>query len=62
MRKIILALASAMLLLVVTAAVAFADPPTSACNGLDVAHGRIHSTGTQGELMLHSLRVANHCH
>ncbi len=61
MQKIILALASAMLLLVVTAAVAFANPPRSACNGLDVAHGRIHGTGTQGELTLHDLRAANHC-
>lgn len=61
MRKIILALVSATLLLVVTAAVAFANPPTPACNGLDVAHGRIHSSGTQGELTLHDLRAANHC-
>lgn len=61
MRKIILALVSATLLLVVTAAAAFANPPTPACNGLDVAHGRIHSSGTQGELTLHDLRAANHC-
>ena len=61
MQKIILALISATLLLVVTAVVAFANPPTSACNGLDVAHDLIHGSGTQGELTLHDLRVAKHC-
>ena len=45
----------------VVAVVAFANSPTSACNGLDVAHERIHSSGTQGELTLHDLRANNHC-
>ena len=50
-----------ILLVMVVAVVAFANSPTSACNGLDVAHERIHSSGTQGELTLHDLRANNHC-
>ncbi len=41
---------------------ALAEPPTPACNGLDVAHGKIHSSGTQGEMTLHVLRDHNHLH
>ena len=61
MKKIMLAVLVALLLTLSTAAVAFAAPAKRACNGLDVAHGRVHSSGTQGELTLHDLRAANHC-
>ena len=40
---------------------ASANPPTAACNGLNVAHSQIHADGTQGELALHDLRADNHC-
>lgn len=61
MKKVILAAIAALLLTVSTAAVAFADPPSEACNGLDAAHEQIHGSGTQGELTLHELRADNHC-
>ncbi len=68
MRKKILAFVFAAAVLVAMAvplfggaAPAFADPPTPACNGLDVAHSQVHSSGTQGEQILHDLRPANHC-
>ena len=63
MRKLIIVLMVSLMLSLATAATVFADPPTPACNGLDVAHGQIHSSGTQAESMLHDLRGAsqNHC-
>lgn len=61
MRKIALALLSATLLLVVTAAVAFADPAKSACNGLDVAQGQIYGNGAQEGTTLDDVRAAHHC-
>ena len=61
MKKILPAMVVAVVLTLSTAVVAFANSPTSACNGLDVAHERIHSSGTQGELTLHDLRANNHC-
>ncbi len=61
MKKLIIVLILVSLIALLVAIPAFADPPTPACNGLDVAHGRIHGSGTQGELQLHDLRDANHC-
>ncbi len=61
MRKVLISVVAAALLLLAASAVAFAGPPTPACNGLDVAHSQVHSSGTQGELTMHDLRVANHC-
>ena len=62
MRKLIAAFIVAVSLIVGASVPVFADPPTSACNGLDTAHGQIHASGTQAELKLHDLRTANHCH
>ena len=62
MKKLIIILILVSLIAVLVAIPAFANPPAPACNGLDVAHDRIHSSGTQGEYQLHDLRVANHCH
>ena len=62
MRKIIIALVTASLLVLAMVSTALANPPTPACNGLDVAHGQVHSSGTQGELTLHGLRDENHNH
>ena len=61
MKRLILAVVTAALLMLSVASVALANPPTPACNGIVVAHGQIHGTGTQGELSLHDLRDANHC-
>ncbi len=61
MKKLIIVLIVVLLIAMVVAVPAFANSPTPACNGLDVAHGRIHASGTQGELQLHDLRAANHC-
>ena len=61
MKKLIIVLFVVSLMVMMFAIPAFADAPTPACNGLDVAHGRIHDSKTQGELQLHDLRVANHC-
>lgn len=61
MKKILLAMVVVVVLTLSTAAAAFANPLAPACNGLDVAHDRIHSSGTQGELTLHDLRAKNHC-
>ena len=38
------------------ATAASAGDATPACEGLDVAHDQIHSSGTTGELVLHDLR------
>ena len=61
MRKVLISVVAAALLLLAASAVAFAAPPTPGCNGLDVAHSQVHSSGTQGELTLHDLRPAKHC-
>ena len=61
MKKLIIVLFVVLLIAMVVAIPAFANPPNPACNGLDVAHDRIHDSGTQGELQLHDLRTANHC-
>ena len=61
MKKLLSAIVVSLLLALSTAVVAFANPPTPACNGLDVAHHQTHGSGTQGELTLHSLRTGNHC-
>ena len=61
MKKLTIVLIVVLLLTMAFAVPAFANPPEPACNGLNVAHGRIHSSGTQGELQLHDLRTANHC-
>lgn len=55
MRKVLISVVAAALLLLAASAVAFAAPPTPGCNGLDVAHSQVHSSGTQGELTLHDL-------
>lgn len=51
----------AVVMAIGVAAPAAANDPNAACNGLDRAHDRIHGSGTQGELTLHDLRLANHC-
>jgi hypothetical protein len=61
MKKLIIVLFVVSLMVMMFAIPAFANPATPACNGLDVAHSRIHASGTQGELQLHDLRIANHC-
>ncbi len=61
MKKLIIVLILVSLTVLLFAIPAFANPPNPACNGLDVAHDRIHGSGTQGELQLHDLRTANHC-
>ncbi len=61
MKKLIIVLIVVSLIALLIAIPAFANPATPACNGLDVAHARIHSSGTQGELQLHDLRIAKHC-
>ena len=61
MKKLIIVLFVVLLVAMMVAIPAFANPATSACNGLDVAHSQIHSSGTEGELQLHDLRIANHC-
>ncbi len=61
MKKLIILLIVISLITLLVAIPAFANPPTPACNGLDVAHARIHGSGTQGELKLHDLRAAKHC-
>lgn len=61
MRRLLATAAIAVVMAVGMASPAGANPPTPACNGLDQAHSRIHSSGTQGELQLHDLRVVSHC-
>ena len=61
MKKLIIVLILVSLMAMMFAIPALANPPTPACNGLNVAHGRIHASGTRGELRLHDLRAANHC-
>ena len=61
MKKLIIVLFVVLLVAMMVAIPAFANPSTPACNGLDVAHSEIHEDGTQGELQLHDLRAANHC-
>lgn len=61
MKKLIIVIILVSLIALVVAIPAFAEPPTQACNGLNVAHSQIHASGTQGELQLHDLRIANHC-
>ena len=61
MKKLIIVLIVVSLIALLAAIPAFANPPTPACNGLNVAHSQIHASGTQGELQLHDLRIANHC-
>ena len=61
MKKVIIVLILVSLIAMLVAIPAFANAPTPACNGLNVAHEQIHSSGTQGELQLHDLRAANHC-
>ncbi len=61
MKKLIIVLFVVSLIAMMLAIPAFANPPNPACNGLDVAHSGIHSSGTQGEMRLHDLRAANHC-
>ena len=61
MKKLIIILIIVSLMTLLIAIPAFANPPTPACNGLDRAHTQIHASGTEGELQLHDLRLANHC-
>ena len=61
MRRLLIAAAMAVVMAIGVAAPAAANDPNAACNGLDRAHDRIHGSGTQGELTLHDLRLANHC-
>lgn len=61
MKKFIFGLVIALPLTIGIAGTVSANPPTDACNGLDAAHAQIHASGTQGELAMHGLRVANHC-
>ncbi len=61
MKKLIIVLILVSLVTLLLTIPAFANPPTPACNGLNVAHGRIHDSETQGEHQLHTLRLANHC-
>ncbi len=61
MKKLIIVLIVVSLIALLIAVPAFANPPTPACNGLDVAHTQIHTSSTKGELQLHDLRLANHC-
>ena len=61
MKKLIIVLILVTLIALLLTIPAFANPPTPACNGLNVAHGRIHDSETQGEHQLHTLREANHC-
>ena len=61
MKKLIIIFIVVSLMAMMFAIPAFADAPNAACNGLDEAHAQIHGTGTQAELRLHDLRIANHC-
>lgn len=61
MRRILISAAITVIMVIGVAGPATANPSNAACNGLDRAHARIHASGTQGELTLHDLRVANHC-
>jgi hypothetical protein len=61
MRRLLISAAMAVIMAIGAAGPATANPPNAACNGLDRAHQRVHASGTQGELTLHDLRVANHC-
>ena len=61
MKKLIILLLVISMMALVLAVPAFANAPSPACNGLDVAHDQTHGSSTQGELQLHALRDANHC-
>ncbi len=61
MKKLIIVIILVSLIALLAAIPAFANPPAPACNGLNVAHSKIHASGTQGELQLHDLRAAKHC-
>jgi len=61
MIKLIIVLLLVSLITLLLSIPAFANPPTPACNELNVAHGRIHDPETRGEDQLHTLRLANHC-
>lgn len=61
MKKLIILVIVISMMALLFAVPAFANPPTPACKGLDVAHDQIHDSATQGELQLHALRDANHC-
>jgi hypothetical protein len=61
MKRLIIVLLVVMMIALLITIPAFANPPNPACNGLDVAHDRIHGSLTQGELQLHNLRAENHC-
>lgn len=61
MRRLLTGAAITAIIAVGAAAPAAAGDPTPACNGLNRAHERVHASGTQGELQLHDLRLANHC-
>ena len=61
MRRLLTTLAIAIAMAVGLALPAAANPARPACNGLNQAHSKIHASGTQGELQLHDLRIANHC-
>ena len=61
MKKLIIVLILVSLIALLVAIPAFANAPTPACNGLDVAHEQVHGSMTKGELQLHDLRGANHC-
>ena len=62
MKRIIIAVCSALLLTILPVTVALAAPPAPACNGLDRAHAKVHGSGTQAEQVLDALREANGCH
>jgi hypothetical protein len=61
MRRLLISAAIAVVMAIGVAGPATANPPNAACNGLDKAHDRIHASGTEGEFVLHDLRVVNHC-
>lgn len=61
MRRLLIAAATTVIMVISLAGPASANPPNAACNGLDRAHHQVHGSGTQGELTLHDLRLANHC-
>ena len=61
MKKLIILLIVISMMALLFTVPAFADAPTPACSGLDVAHDQIHGSATQGELQLHALRDAKHC-
>jgi hypothetical protein len=61
MRRILISVTATVVMVIGLAIPATANAPSAACTGLDRAHHQIYASGTQGELVLHDLRIANHC-